>query len=416
MRRKAYDPWRMYRNDLEAAHRRIEELETLLGQRRPPPPRRRGVAVVLVFLALGVLTSVGMFLVVATGRDEMAPAPVAVAASAPAPPTAPDVGSLSHDPADSLLSFFTPDVDGDGEEDVVAAFREPGIASPRGPLYVRAVSGATFKPIWTAGPFGPPSPGNEVAVVGGTVVVTVADLVTVLALNDGRVLHKLKAPAVSVCPARGQEGMALLSGPSASGSAEYSLLDPQTGVVSARPSGTICDYLTNECQVSDEPCIANSLNFPGLTVHARVHGWTTLVDGNRRVSYGYLLTPDASRDHMVVAGGTKPGVKATWERPATLEDEPIEEIRNVTNAQGMMADLHGDRFVLAYGVDRGFAEGVRVVARDADTGKLRWDAWLRGLPANAALRGTSARVYVLAGTVIHVLDGKTGDVRGVIGD
>ena len=386
----------MYRDALEAAHRRIAELEAQLFP-KPKKKRRSGAAIV----GVGVASVVIAFAIVAlAARSHRYPIPPPPSTPVPAPTQL----ALAHDYTDALLTPFTADVDGDGVEDVVAKFRklrnlQDDVTDEQ--VYVRAVSGASFAPLWTTGPFDDAGPSN-VAVVGDRVVVTTRDGARILLLRNGVEQNHFATTMKSACAAVDKPGIALLLPDVA--------VDVHTGAVTKPAPTDRCVWTApNTCAVSGEPCLATDASVPAHK--ARVHGWTTLRDGPNLVSYGWILP---SREHMFAAGERKnrftswPG----WEREATLEGEPVVEIEHVTNYQSMMAALDGDRFVLAYGV----ASGIRVVARNADTGILRWETLLADHPRNAALRTTHARIYVHSDWHITVLDGSSGAALGTIGE
>jgi hypothetical protein len=268
-------------------------------------------------------------------------------------------------------------------------------------VFARAVSGRTFAPLWTSAPIARISP-NNVAVVGNRVVISSRDSAEVLDLATGRSLRTVPSKGTpTVCESTKHPGTALILPGVA--------LDVETGAKSAPEIGDICRWMApNGCAVSKEPCLADGMEDRGVTARDhKVHGWTTLIDGPSRVSYGFVLP---SKEHMVAAGATRGSTRATWERAATLEGEPIASLEYVTNYQSMMAALNGSRFVLAYGIHG----AIRILSRDAATGQLLWSATLPGRPRNTALRATPSRIYIHADWQIHVIDASSGELLGTL--
>jgi len=386
----------MYRDALEAAHKRITELESRLagssrasvdreraGKGRTPSSKRGVLHALALIASVFAILGFGTYVV---ARFSMVHAPVRM----PASPIAPSPIALSHDWNDALLTPFAVDVDNDGVEDVVASFRE----TTKSDGYVRAVSGRTFAPLWTSGPFDSPS---KVAVVGNRVVVMTAGFAKILDLATGLVTKSIKTSMKSACAAVGKPNVALLPPDSA--------IDVQTGAISAPIPNDRCDWSgPNTCEVANEPCLL--ISDPVHATKHKVHGWTTLVDGRYRVSYGWVLPST----NQMVAAGSMIKKEAAWERDATLEGEAIVPIEHTVNYQSMMVALDGDRFVIAYGI----ATGTRIVARDAATGEIRWTAFISEHPRNAALRSTAQRIYLQADWHIYVVDGATGRVLGTI--
>jgi hypothetical protein len=189
---------RQYRDELDAAHRRIEQLqanadeaERILRESRPHP--RWKAATLGLGLAIGLSIGSAVFAAFGGWLDrtvdpEPVPAPIVTAPEPYVPPAEP-LESTRRIP--ELV-----DVDGDGVLDIVATL----VGKNDHELRVRAIDGETFKTLWTAGPYpgtsaAPTTAALSMVVVGDRVVVADAGgTIHVLARANGAELTTYAIP------------------------------------------------------------------------------------------------------------------------------------------------------------------------------------------------------------------------------
>jgi len=366
-----------YRDELAAAHRRIEQLETVLGIREKPPrpPRRKliwpAMGAVLLWLAAGGIFFVGCVGVgIASLFDSKSPETYApsTAPKANVDPPAKHIWASWY-PQSGVLPAVT-DVDDDGVEDIVGLFWRAGKDDQ--PLYAAAIDGKTFGVKWSAGPY--PAQWNgtrtHLVVVGRNVVVTDSqDGVHVLALADGsEVAHRnVEGGIVEACARPNNDGVLVRTG----NDALWARLEVPTGELRERYEGG-----TAYCPFRDR----------GLT--------------------GDVFVTTTANDTIVARERGKPKT-ALWTSPAVLEGDAV-------HYGGYENEVRGSTLVTTYQLKNGSR---RIVARDVRTGREKWHAAVPHSAEGSYMSSWGIEdhfVFVVINQTLHVFDVTTGEyIRGI---
>lgn len=276
-------------------------------------------------------------------------------------------------------------------------------------LYVAAFDGATLKQHWRAGPFGTYSDGYQstlFAVSGSHVVVTdfhsnvhVLDLATGKEQRVIKVTDKVSS-ACAVAPNKVWLEQV---------DKRNVMLDTDSGAVSEAPQPDGC--MTADQRFMNE---AGSLGrSDSLKTLPKIQGFEatmTFDTADGRVVYG-KKSPGTPTPLLVGLDKKTSAVK--WRSPVAAVDDAT--VRDEAFEHGQSADLHGNRFVTAYGVGQ---KAWHITAFDAKTGARQWDTTLKAIFAVDWLYGvtcTATRVYVVRMESIDVLDASTGKPVGTIG-
>jgi outer membrane protein assembly factor BamB len=410
---------RDYRDELQAAHVRIqqleedaEEAERILRERRPPP-KWKGA---MLGLGVAIGLAVGASGIAIFGRwldrvvDTTPPQPLPP--SPPPPPAEARLEAMHRVP--ELV-----DVDGDGTADLVELF--VGVSDDH--LRVRAIDGATWKTLWTAGPYDAPASmaqtsAQHMAIVRDRAVV--ADglgRVHVLALANGKELTTHYVPqSVESCIA---ETAGTQAGPRGSdGSFRIKNLEARPTEVlvptrEARGAGKIIDVIGGGERDAPDPswCFAAEIGTPGVgcarddsdecaryldpPMHvADFQPYQTWFESDKRVTVGNGGSHDA-------IGWMKGASHVTWQHSLIVQGD---------EAMGYTKNAIGDgRFVSAYSTNDGHGH---VVARAVQSGDVSWQMTLSGPdtdPYPVAMGVTKGRVLLVTRSgALFVLDATSG--------
>jgi hypothetical protein len=418
---------REYRDELVTAHRRIEQLEGDIKQLqedaedverilRDARPRSRWKAGMLgVGIAIGLTVGSATFAIFGRWLDETIDTkplpPIQTVAPAPtAPPQEPLVASRRVPD----LS----DVDGDGVPDLITTF----VGRNDGHLRVMAIDGATFKTLWTAGPFtgasaAPGSAGPHLVVIGDRVVVADATgTLHVLARANGVELTTYVIPLggeTCFAPNAGvQVGQSDAQGAFRVGNVKASatevlatsrqkgeskIIDVVSGGVRAAPEQSWC-FVTEigtpggGCARDDSDDCARYTD-PPMRV-PDFNAYMTWYEGKHRVFVG-------NGGSSVALGWTMGAATTSWRHGLAAEGEEIQGYTKNTIGQGS--------FVTAYENDRGKG---RVIARSVESGEVAWQSTLADddrdpYPVEMGMSRGRVMLVTRSGT-LHVLDAATG--------
>jgi hypothetical protein len=400
-----------YRNDLEAAHRRIALLEEALGirPRRPPPRGSRQLVGLLI-----ALTGVGFFIAVfgaVTGRC----APSKYRAQEPVSAVSADT---SLQPAKLGASWYTQaatlptmvDVDGDGTKDLVGLFWKSN--QDETPLYAAAIDGKTFALKWSAGPYRSQwaSTRTHFAVVGRKMVVTdTRDRVITLDLATGAELafDEIVGGANDACAFNDGTPRVLLRGAMPQVEQRDRVLDVERDAFLPLVGHPTCAARYESCSdVKDaRPCqqwgaLAGA---PKEAVTSSSFYVThTLQDGKLAVSLGNPTTAPTGHDEPRAVAFVKGSKTIAWKGSLLVDGDEI----HYGSAQ---SELRDGNLVTFYQAKSG---PFRLVSRSALTGAQRWAGTIPDSAEGsyaAAFGIDGNRVLVVMNHTVHVYDSETGE-------
>jgi hypothetical protein len=395
---------RGYRDDLETARQRIRQLEDELAQ-LPPKPRPIGACVAAVLCAAIALTTVLVSLGVLRYRQRQLDVLQVPVLPAPTPHPV--------DVANQQLQLFWPaakepvhaDVDGNGTSDLVVLLWDS--THPEAALRVAALDGATFAPLWSAGPWPASWPSYPVTLthVGRFVVVTDSQGgVHPLELSSGRPIadFTVETPSTmfSTCSSASPPRITVKAGTNDK---------PHTFDLEARTE-TSESVRTCDVRVGDVPVCGSPNGYPCLakeTAHPspRVELGHTIEDRDVVITFG------------LATGNTK---RESTERPPPYFVTQARAGRKIL-AEGTASHpedkvyIGGDRTAYADGkvfaVYAALGGAIRFVAHDARTGALLFAQTIGRSEGGDVLRGLDligGRAFVRMDHGILVLDATTG--------
>jgi hypothetical protein len=391
-----------YRDDLEAAHRRIAQLEEVLAVRGDiAPPRRSPVLRVGCFVAIACFPCVGAI----AGLWGLVKPERTKAGTPAAVPAEPRLHVSWYTQPGVLPTMV--DVDGDGAKDYVGLFWRAG--HDEAPLYAAAVDGKTFTMKWSAGPF--PRPWDttltHLTVVGDKVVVSVGDRdenVRVLELRTGNEHVSMRVPGafIEMCPLDHVTARAVVRW-SLLGEEYRGVFDADNSTLKAQP-GVACGARYGACTGKDAgpPCFQDGA-IPNAPREAKrsssFHVKRTLMDGDLAIAIGTPRTGPNGREPPQAVAFVLGSATALW--TASLLASGDEHFGDV------QTELRGGKLVSFYQSQGG---PFRLVSRDARTARLAWSSDIAGdLGSNAAAFGVEGdRVLVVMNETVHVFDAVTG--------
>ena len=292
----------------------------------PPKPSSDGTWIWLLVILLfcgGLGTAVYFFMM---RMLKLHPVPVTVAMpTTPTPPSMPPV-------IFKRLTFYTDDpivttVDGDAIDDVVSMRWDP--SDQTSPLYVVAVSGVTFDPLWTAGPFPSQWASSRTRLVksGDKLFLTESTShLHILDLKSGGVDHKQLLEAT---PARmvGAASGAPRAFVNVEGEWQKGLLIDAEGTVTRTTMPPSFDAAPTTCEKKkpdpDEMC--ESWQGPlGKTAGFELQH--AVRRGDLGVTMGTITVKGFKTIHTPHLVGFDPATKKVrWERDAALDADPLQE-------------------------------------------------------------------------------------------
>jgi hypothetical protein len=307
----------------------------------------------------------------------------AVSHTGPSTPPAPPLWDVTRAP-------ILRDLNGDGVEDIVGRFRRSD--APGSPMFVGAFDGKTLQPLWSSGPLGDWADalaGVQLAHTGNALVVTDA--------RGGVELRDLASGVVAKQHAL--PGVARQACAATDGTVKF-WIDTETGGVFIEP-----DVPQPTPAPRPSWCPPPSLDGPrahamSLAAVPSVQGFTpsqVLNEGTDAVALGLL-------------GGT----------PRLVGFDPDRKLVRWQRALASAAvPLGADLVERVLFVPQQLAAGRTLLALDAATGQLRWQASIPGQGMGGAawerVIASGDRVYVPALTGLTLLDAHTGARLGVLG-
>ena len=400
-----------YRNDLDAAHRRIALLEEALGirPRRSPPRAQRALVGSLI-----AVTGVGFFVAVAgivTGRcgpskyraQEPATAVPVVAATEP-----PRLGASWYTQAASLPTMV--DVDGDGTKDLVGLFWKSN--QDETPLYAAAIDGKTFAVKWSAGPYKSQwaSTRTHFAVVGRRMVVTDSrDRIITLDLATGAevAVAELAGGARDTCSFTDGTSRVLLRPALPSVAQPDRVLDVERNLFVPLVGHPSCTARYESCADATDarPCQQWGV-FAGAPKDAQTspsfYVTHTLQDGALAVSIGNPGTAPTGHDEPRAVAFMKGTKTVAWKGSLLVEGDEV-------HYGGAQSELRDGNLVTFYQANSG---PFKLVSRSGLTGKQRWTATIPDSAEGsyaAAFGVDGNRVLVVMNHTVHVYDAETGE-------
>jgi hypothetical protein len=387
-----------YRDELDAAKRRVAQLDEELAAMAPVPRGWGPSSIALTLVALVGAAAAILFAL------QPFPAPRVINLP-PAPPVAVAAPILVHLDLKMGREPLLTDVDGDGIDEVIVPTWSPAEKA----LYVVALDGTTFAPRWHAGPWTSEWASDAVNLTRAGDLVVVTDsrgIVHALERTTGasRGDVALDDPVHELCA--DAEDSARLHVRSRHGPRDMKLVDLGTlALAGTAPPSRRCDWNPLPlCERSEGtyPCVSNA--------YAR---------GNGTMRNPSLAYEDA--DDVATIGYAPLARPAPYERPApygVAQDRATKK----TLWEGNLS-LAGDRVRIgrareAYADHRLFciytsvAGPVRVVARDVrGTGDV---AWSTAIPESSdesrvlSLRVARGRLYTKVDAALHVYDASSG--------
>ena len=409
-----------YRDPLETAHHRIEQLEREAKERDPaagtPFP---GQAFAVAFVIAIGMVGIGGFFALSIHTENMH-ATRAVTEAPPEPVAPPEHLVPAPWRVPSLV-----DVNGDGAADIVGVFT----SAHDGMIRVAALDGKSFEPLWTIGPFpaslsdGMAVPWTSYVIASNRIAVTNGGDLVVYGLADGRFQTTFggdPAPEICLASAAGiQRGKKSADGAFAIGEISAAptevlvarqaphaslIVDVATGASRAPGNETWC-YSTKTAsgrgclKKGDDDC-ARFADPPFATPGYRPY--MMFEEKGRRISIGN----DGGGEVLGFAAGD---TKAAWQKSLVLDGDG--------HFEGYMVHAIDDgRFFSVYSV--GSRGDARVAARSVATGEELWRAVLHTDADSypVAIGADQGRVLVLTrARTLNVLDAATGKVLAHFG-
>lgn len=403
-----------YRDELAAAHRRIEALEAALQGRLPPRPRSAaprfaiGLAVCGIVGIVGAFSSCAYFSLSRSATASSVPyAPYPGADTAPLPPRLYASWYTQNDVLPTLV-----DVDGDGTKDIVGLFWRSG--SDEAPLYAAAIDGKTFTLKWSAGPYPSQwaSTRTHLAVAGDKVVLTDSqeDLV-VLELKDGTEVRssKVLGGVTQLCALGDGSARAVARSAAFPGESNTTLLDLASGSTGKVPASASCPSRHESCwAVRDgRPCetwgaLASAPREAQASPARRAV--RTFQEADRGVT---IFAPDGAstkdgRDEPYAVAFVKGSKTPLWKGSLLVEGDEMHfgraEIEMKDRKLGVFYQTKAGPF--------------RVAVYDAITGERLWSALVPRSQEGSyagAFGIEDDRVMAVVNHTVHVYDATTGE-------
>jgi outer membrane protein assembly factor BamB len=387
-----------YRDPLDAAHQRIVQLEAELRGRPPPAsPRRWPRTLARVVASLFVFSVVGMGVAVLRARPS---APVA-ATWAPTVIEQKAVADVQWYPQRSVGPLFE-DVNLDRVDDLIALFWSPPLfeATPSG-LYVVALDGATFKPLWWSGPYPGQWASERTHLVLSEGKLLLTDTQSRAHVLDARTGVKLAAYELPDAPIEACTGGGTGFIVTLETRTEPKSFDPGTGVLEPAPhAGCPVDGMDWCTAGLDEPCLLSDgpAAFPGRPA---AREFLTLDFGKRSGDDRVALYRGGDAE-LLFGGWQRKDYQLRWTASAALDGDVIHYPRRP------LFDVRDGRLIVSYPTKAG---PFRLRMIDAKTGTAGWNATVPDTAEGSVLesmRVHAGRVYLVVDQKLHVFDAATG--------
>jgi hypothetical protein len=408
-----------YRDELAAAHRRIDGLESALADERTvsaslsqelkalreatPAPGRRASS----YFALGVVSTMGAAMVLGIVLA------IVTGPTLPPPPTATTPVAVPY--LERVQVSYYPqagagpllvDVNGDGVEDIVWLYWDS--QHEKTPLHVVATDGADYKTLWSTPGYASQwySERTHLTLVGRYAVMTDSkESVRALDIATGEVrsTFQFRTDSLNPCAAEGIENAVILG---RSGESENHVYDVTKGEELKLAKTPGCAATTPACNPSmPRPTVcSSSRNVEPKTKD--VHGFSTLEANDAFVLKAWRAVPDTTsgRQEWAVGGDRKTSTIA-WEN-RVAEDADAEHF----GIDSWAMDPSGATFFVGYQL---LAGEIKVVARGTNDGALKWARVVPDTTEGSRLHTVVAgkdRVYVVTNQRLHIYKRDTGDL------
>ncbi len=403
-----------YRDELAAAHARIQQLEEELGRRPRPFKPSPAPWLVAVLVALGFVGSCAgvSFVALRRGTERVETARVVAAPPDTAGPAANRIYASWY-PATRVTPEVV-DVNGDGDPELVGLFWRAGDDARA--LYAAAFSVKSRTLLWSAGPF--PSQWSSTrthfAVAGDRLVVTDSqEHVRVLALATGRELstQTLVGGATAACVLPGAKGRVLLRERSYLADSEGpAAIDVATGAIEEAPQDARCPYRAEPAcdekgartaaTAGDVACVSTGEVKGPKPKTPKATAWGTYSFGDRDLAIGRV--GDGVRA-VPFAWAWERGKKTpAWEAVLTVGGEAPHPGFSPETV------LRGGRLVTLYQKRTG---KLALTARDVTAGAEVWSHELEGTAEGSHVTAFDVKggyALVAVNQTVHVLDASNG--------
>ena len=388
-----------YRDALDAAHQRIEQLESELHGRPTAAPNRWPRTLARVVASLFVFSLVGM------GAAILHTSPRAPAATeAPTILAQRAVADVQWYPQ-RLVGPLVYDLSLDEVDDVIGLFwAPPGYEAPG--LYVAALDGTSFKPLWWSGPFPGQWASERTHLVRSKNKLLLTDTQSrahVLDLRSGVELSTFTLPdaPIDAC-AGGRTGFYVTLETNAH--AESKSFDPETGTLTPAPEARCAVDGYDWCKYTKEqPCLLADGPPAGGGRHAGPDETYSFGVGQRFDDDRVALYRNA-KDDLLFGGWQRTDYRLRWAMPAALGADVVHYPRQP------LFDVRDGRLFVAYPTKAG---PFRLRLLDAKTGAPAWGATVPDTAEGNVLesmRVQGGRVYLVVDQKLHVFDAITGEL------
>jgi outer membrane protein assembly factor BamB len=404
-----------YRDELAAAHRRIDGLQNELADERavnaslkqemkalrdaaPSKPKSAGST-----FGLGVVTTLGGLMVFGAvtaivargtshGRDVVSPPPFATPYV--------EHTQVSYYPQGGAGPRVV-DVNGDGTEDVVWLFWDAH--HEKTAVHVVALDGKDFSVLWA-------SPGYPSQWYSERTHLIVKDRFVVMSDSKGGV-HALdldtghergtfnfEGGAFRLCGADNLPNVVLMN---REGEGESHAFDVSTGHLAMTQTMPVCADEPPSCEMSarrEGVCMGRHFDIRPKTKD--VSGFLTLETNDAYLLEAHRANP---REAWAVAGNRKSG-EIAWEK-RVAEDADVEHF----GVDQWAMDANGSSLTVGYQLVSG---EIKVVTRSTRDGSLLWSRVMPDTTEGSRLQSlvaTNDRVYVVTNQRLHVLARKDGE-------
>ena len=399
-----------YRDELRAAHDRIEQLEREKQPARATSRRVPAVVWVLVSIALGMVLLIGLARVVVSRMSRPVRPSQPVVDAFPLDSSAPDFTipiGLQWYPQRGVSPIFADlDTPADGKNEIIGLAWDA--SHDEAPLYVVALDRDTRWLRWSAGPYPAHWQSDRVHLVrlGNRLAVTDArERIHLLDIRTGketRAAIALEREIDQACPM--PDGSARLLVNEGYGQTPPSVVDLETGTVAplGKADGKpVCSGSHDDGALPGDAAVDRAVN--RRKSYEKFWSSEVLTAGDHRVAIGYIPTAMQNR---YAAGFDPTSKKVLWASPLAPETASIDKHPGAS----FLTKLDEDQLYTVYETSAEPME-YRLVARDVATGELRYDAGLQGTAEGSYLSSVAvdgANVFVVVNSSLFAFDRSTG--------
>jgi outer membrane protein assembly factor BamB len=392
-----------YRDELEAAHRRIAQLEEEQRRATGHTPAARVRRPSRARIALGVVivaSMLGAFFMLFARTHGVASAPVELR---PASTTAAHGYFSAQWYPQSHVAPILADLNADGVDDIVGLYWSSG-HEPQA-LHVVAVDGATFRAMWHTGPYPSQWSSERTHLVRAGERLLLTDTQSnahVIDLRTGYELTRYALPdaPLGACASAGTGVRLRLDRPDAPWT--WQSLDLESGARYEAPK-------TGRCVNDGEPeWCPDTKEQPCLVGDPPIAGTPYTFGSGQAFGNDCVAVLQGANDLLALGGWQAKDNKLRWTQPAEL---PLDVIHYPRQPQ---IDLRDGLVTVVYPTKAG---AFRLFARNATTGALIWSVVVPDTAEGTtlmAMRVRDGRAYVVADSRVHVFDAATGKLLHTI--